>query len=307
MITNQSHKITQKGYFEWWYFHFTSTQLGAINMVLHETDIFGLNHVPYISVSLMLNSGINRYFSRNLNSSEIIRQDDGIYLRVENGIFDEGKQNLNFRVNIDNLRFSGHIRKLVSPGVIKNGILFKDDNSNQKNYWIVQIPYGKFNAKLELDDISYSLDGFAYHDHNWGTAPIQNHFKEWIWGNFGDSQGTVTCYRIKTRNDDIIDRVVLISKQKVLTATRLDTSLLNELSLLQDPEKVNLNTVVIFPEFERKLTMQVNQKNLMRKRLSESHADFNATYCRWFATGELNVTIENRALSGLTEYLCIKK
>ena len=272
-------------------------------MVLHETDIFGLTQFPYISISIKFNNGINRYFSRNLNSSEIIRQGDGIYLKVESGLFDEGKYNLHFRVNINNLQFSGSIQKLFPPTVIKNGILFENDYSNEKSYWIVQIPHGKFNAKLELDNVSYSLDGFAYHDHNWGTALIQNHFKDWIWGNFGDSKGTVTFYRINTQKGDIIDRAVLTTNQKVLTSTKLDTFFLND----KDLDNINMNAVVVFPEFEGKLIMRINEQNLMRKRISESHTNFNATYCRWFSSGELNVTGDNRELCGLTEYLYIEK
>ena len=114
-------------------------------------------------------------------------RDEEIYLRVIGGLFDEDEQGLRFRVHIDDLHFSGWIKKLTPSVVIENGILFEDRDSNRKNWWIVQIPYREFTAKLELNEVNYSLDGFAYQDHNWGTAPIQNHFKDWIWGHFGDS------------------------------------------------------------------------------------------------------------------------
>lgn len=276
-------------------------------MVLHETDIFGLSRVPYISVSLMHYDGTTRYYRRNLTPSEIITQDQGIYLRAMDNLFDEDEQALHFRVHIGDLRFSGCIRKLILPVVIENGILFEDNDSRQKNWWIVQIPYGEFNAKLELNGVSYSLDGFAYQDHNWGTALIQNHFKDWIWGHFGDSQGAVTFYRIETPSGDLIDRVILTSRMKVLTATKLHTSFLNELSSSPKPEKVNSDVWVTFPEYGGKLTFHLSQTNLMRRRLSELYPGFLATYCRWSASGQLNTLIENRALRGVAEYLRIRR
>ena len=276
-------------------------------MVLHETDIFGLSRVPYISVSLMLDDGTTRYYRRNLTPFEIITQDGGIYLRVMDGLFDEDEQGLHFRVHIDDLRFSGCIRKLIPPAVIENGILFEDNDSRQKNWWIVQIPYGEFSAKLELNGVSYPLDGFAYQDHNGGTAPIQNHFKDWIWGHFGDSQGAVTFYQIEAPNGDLIDRVILASQLNVLTATKLDTSFLNEISNLVNPEKVNFNVWVTFPEHGGKLTFHLIQRNLMRRRLSESYAGFLATYCRWSAFGELDTLGVKRELRGVVEYLRIRR
>lgn len=302
-VTNQSHKLDQEGYFEWWYVHFVSEEGGRINIVLHETDIFGLNRVPYISISLLLNDGVARHYRRDLTPSEIITQNGGTYLQATDGLFDEDEQGLHFRVHIDDLQFSGCIRKLAPPAVIEDGILFED--GSRKNWWVAQIPYGEFDAKLELDGVSYSLNGFAYQDHNWGTAPIQNHFKDWIWGYFGDSQGAITFYRIGTLNGDLIDRVVLTSRMEILTATRLDTPFLNELSSILIPEKANSDVLVTFPEYGGKLTFQLSQRNLMRKRLSEPYADFLVTYCRWAASGELNALRERRSVRGVAEYLYI--
>lgn len=306
VVSNQSHKVAQKGYFEWWYFQFAFKQ-GRINLILHETDIFGLSQVPYISVSFFLNGGITRYYRRNLTPSEIISQGDGMYLKVLDGLFDEKEQSLGFQVHIDDLQFSGCIRKLVPPTMPENVILFKDNTYLQKNWWVVQIPYGEFNTKLKLNGVTYSLNGFVYQDHNWGTAPIYNHVKDWIWGHFSDNQGAITFSKIETLNGDLIDYVILVSRTKISTATNFNTSFLNEITNLVKPEKINSDISLTFPEHAGEFTFNLSQRDLMRKRLSESYAGFFATYCRWSAFGELNILGEKRALRGIAEYLRIRR
>ncbi len=41
---NGSHRLPE--YFEWWYFHFATSDGATINLVLHETDILGIKHSP---------------------------------------------------------------------------------------------------------------------------------------------------------------------------------------------------------------------------------------------------------------------
>ncbi|KKS77878.1 MAG: hypothetical protein UV74_C0002G0006 [Candidatus Woesebacteria bacterium GW2011_GWB1_43_14] len=53
-LVNGSHFSEATGYFEWWYFHFASASGFVANIVLHETDIFGLRKSPYVSMSHQL-------------------------------------------------------------------------------------------------------------------------------------------------------------------------------------------------------------------------------------------------------------
>ena len=81
---NSSHRCTDLGYFEWWYLHFISEENKIFNVMLHETDVFGLDKQTYISLSLLSKSG-SRYFRRALSPDCISTQ--GRYLNFEdNGI-----------------------------------------------------------------------------------------------------------------------------------------------------------------------------------------------------------------------------
>ncbi|GAI25690.1 unnamed protein product, partial [marine sediment metagenome] len=137
------------------------------------------------------------------------------------------------------LQFVGYIEKLLPPVVIQGGILFEDMNTQAKKWWVAQIPLGKFKARLVLEDNDYHLDGFAYLDHNWGTAPIQDHVRDWIWGYFAGSGQATIFYRIQMLDKVVIDRGILTSKMRALTTTRLITSSLDKLSMLTNPEKVD--------------------------------------------------------------------
>lgn len=53
------------------------------------------------------------------------------------------------------------------------------------HHWVVADPMCAFSGKVELSGpggYSLALAGSAYHDHNYGTAPIGDGLSRWIWG-----------------------------------------------------------------------------------------------------------------------------
>jgi hypothetical protein len=71
-VANASHR--QPAYFEWFYFHFVTDDGAALNMVLHETDIFGLKQQPYLSLSMLLPGQEPCYLRRDLAGVEMGRE-----------------------------------------------------------------------------------------------------------------------------------------------------------------------------------------------------------------------------------------
>ncbi len=84
-LLNSSHRPPP--YFEWFYIHFVTADGVALNLVLHETDIFGLQQAPYISMTVLIPDQQPQYLRHDLEDSAIAR--GGPYLRVGEGIITE--------------------------------------------------------------------------------------------------------------------------------------------------------------------------------------------------------------------------
>lgn len=285
-----------------------SAQPIKINIVLHETDIFGLERVPYVSISLLFeDTGKNYYYRRALTTYESIIQDGGEYLSVTDNVFNEDERHIDFRICIDQIRLLGNIDKLVSTIAINGGLLYKDRDSPSKNWWVVQIPLGSFRANLDFQGTCRQLDGFAYLDHTWGTAPIQNHFRDWVWGYFAQSGNAAQFYRIGTIDRKIIDRGAIISRTCAMATDKLITPFLDVLATMTKPEEVKLDSWVVFPHQDRKIEFSLKETDLMRVRVDEPHPGFVTTYCRWNAIGRGEDVKPKELLAGVVEYLRIRR
>src|SRR5437899_117784 len=92
-LVNGSHHSPELGYFEWWYFHFATLDGLTINVVLHETDIFGLSKSSYVSMSLLLPNQKPQYYHLRYEQGQIQRGID--VLKVSDGSFTEDSKDIN--------------------------------------------------------------------------------------------------------------------------------------------------------------------------------------------------------------------
>lgn len=301
-------------YCERWYFQVVSDSGFAASVVLHETDIFGLEKNPYISISLRLPDGEIKYGRTSLdidrkNTTRSFKNlcfDGGVCLNskiieTENHI----KMALNF---FDDIYFETQIRKQYSPIVINDGVLYDDPRLSGKSYWTVNIPFGTCKVKLKVEGKEYEFDCFAYQDHQWGNLPFQNFARDWVWGNFCNSRMSLMFFIIAA-NDGIINRQALISKDKIFITSGkpkhnpcylIDTSL----------NAQNIDSATKMPQilldWDEDIYFSLIPSNILRSRINEEYSGFTATYLRWASYG-IYSEHSNMPLYGITEYMRIRK
>ncbi len=109
---NCSHR--PEPYFEWFYFHFVTPDGIAVNMVLHETDIFGLKRHPYLSLTVSMPDRQPIYLKRHLPGDIIAKEQP--FLQVGAGMIIEGGQAIRFDIPLPGQGyFAVEITKLAPP------------------------------------------------------------------------------------------------------------------------------------------------------------------------------------------------
>jgi predicted secreted hydrolase len=48
--------------------------------------------------------------------------------------------------------------------------------------WLVAVPEGEIRGTLTADDMTRTVTGSGYHDHNWGNVSPADIFDDWWWG-----------------------------------------------------------------------------------------------------------------------------
>lgn len=276
-----------------------------INTVLHESDIFGLKIKPYYSLSLLTKDKRASHFLMNLTKGVIKRRTK--YLRVTPKIVWEKEKTVDFSFNFsEGVKFYGKITKLLRPAIINKGRLLRDERTNKESFWIVQIPHGYFDGVLEIKDRKQKLTGYVYQDHQWGNINIQYLISDWTWGHFGTRDKAVIFFKILTQNRKVVDRSLIIDKNKIVLNSDFQTGRLNSLSKKMFPDEQRSVSEIYFPKNRLKLKFFTSEHNIMRKRLKEKYADFKATYIRWSSLGKLYSSGKSIKMPGITEYLRIR-
>lgn len=144
-LLNSSHR--PEPYFEWFYFHFVTTDGMAINMVLHETDIFGLKQDPYLSLTALTPGRQPIYLKRDLPGNSIAKAQE--FLQVGEGLIVESNEAIRFDIPLPGQGFFvGEITKLASPLMIQGGLLYEEPSTGRTSHWIVLVPHATFTQRF---------------------------------------------------------------------------------------------------------------------------------------------------------------
>lgn len=301
-LVNGSHFSKVVGYFEWWYFHFATTAGFYSNIVLHETDIFGLKKSPYISMSFQFPHREPQYLRMTISDGSIAKGSE--YLSQSDGFFRESASEVEIDITFSSEKtFEVVITKLAKSLMFNDCILYQE--GDKRNYWRLQVPLGRFNGVLKIKGDKYPVEGVAYHDHQWGNISIQDFVSDWVWGHFSSKESSAVFFVIQTQESDLIERYVVVSPYSVQSSVNHgQVPHLVKLAKSSSPELWKSKPVVTFP-FGTTLKTKVSPNILLRSRINEVHTGFMITYLRW--TGDAILSSSNSFLYGITEYIRVRK
>jgi hypothetical protein len=294
-ISNGAHIDGLGGQYEWWYFDFVDEKGGSINLVLHATDIFGINAESYYSLSFLLGNGVKGYL-RGAKTGFGINKNQK-YIDTDGQLIIERADSIEFNLPFENnILLIGKIKKDIPVDQVDRSVLY--ETKHGFGIWYPSVLSGKFDIQLKIDGKTELLSGYAYHDHQWGNLPIQRYVSDWVWGHFCKNDVGIVFFKIKTNTGDIINRYYCSNSGESLGGTgNIDVNLLQKLTNSSNPELLNLGLNVNFEEIS--FSYHIEPSKIMRKRTKENVENKIFTYLRWGT----DCVINGKKMSGVTEYM----
>ncbi len=168
--------------FGWKYFHFIDPSGLRVNIVEHQTDIFGLEKKPYMTMVV-----------------KEPKKDPTRFKGVPNLTWEtkSNEKSGKFDFTFDNARFSGIIQEITECKNLGDIVLYEDD-LGRKSHWAVDIPYGKISAELKTLQGEKLITGYVYQDRQWGDILIQEWVKNWTWTHLANKDLFVVIFCINT-------------------------------------------------------------------------------------------------------------
>lgn len=101
---------------------------------------------------------------------------------------------------------------------------------DQYHRWVVHIPRAKTTGHITVDGpeghLELDIDGYGYHDHNYGTVSLAATVKRWFWARGADHEHTVIAAHLiprdAIRHHEWLDNVVYVGTKARVVAGAVD-------------------------------------------------------------------------------------
>lgn len=259
-----------------------------MNVIDHKTDIFGICKDPYMTMTVKESSKEPERFKGRSNLYWVLK---------------EGGVSGSFKAEFNNALISGEFNEVPKHTSPNDLILHKEGEGRNSN-WSIDTPFANVSGTLETHEGIRTLSGFLYQDRQWGSMPIQDWVKDWIWTHIANNNLFVLSYCINSVDGRNFRYLMQGTMHGVSVRKDPETPYFQDLidSDYLDSELINAKIGV-----PKKLSAEfvLSPENIMRFRIEKSHQNFSASYVRWSVVSDTNTFGE--PLYGVSEYMRIRK
>jgi hypothetical protein len=280
--------LQKQGNFSWRYFHFIDTAGTRINVIEHETDIFGLEKNPYMTM-VIKNPGLEPV--RLKGESNVI---------WERNLVEKSGE---FEFVCQNVRFIGTVSEALHYKDFADILLYQD-SMGRESHWAVDVPYGKIKGTLTTPHEEKQINGYMYQDRQWGDIPLQEWIKDWTWAHLANKDLFVIIFCINTMDGKKSWHAISGQGEEVSLNNNFQVSGLPELTEAKNPTS-NIFRVEIKIPGKSPISFSLQPEDIMRLRMDEKHPDFSANYIRWSIKGSSDQSTD--PMQGIAEYIKIEK
>lgn len=309
------------GSYEWWYFDgedhkgeyqfviifyegcpFSPDYIRSAEKHPDHINSFAEEH-PAVSISVYRNGKTIFYSLAEYSKTESTFNRDKISIKIGKSTlegFIENEQ-LAFALRIEETlptgeKFSGILR--FSSPLPKNDLLNSDEDqgTTKSHIWNLTQPKAFVKGVISINqkdrhEKPIIFEGIGYHDHNIGSEPMRNAFKDWHWGRVHFLDMTLVYY-ITNQNG--------VSHPKAWLIGPDNASIIEETTDISiDGNKTN----AFFLSAARRIIIKFKERNIQLN--TEDVLDSGPFYYRFNTSAKLTSSIEdeNQLTSGISEYI----
>lgn len=231
----QSKKL-KPGSYEWWYFDVMSKEGYSLVVIFYDGNPFSrryiekltsnsetnASHFPAISISLY-KDGLPIFYSfEEVTPEEAEFSETQPFGTIGNNSFEglRDQNELTYKVILN--------QKLETGDSLSGSLIFKSPEKDlsenfhseegahkSEHCWNLIMPYSTVVCNLTLDGYlneKIEFKGRGYHDHNTGTEPMMDSFREWYWGRYHMSNNATLIFYLMSVNGEWKKKVWLFDE-----------------------------------------------------------------------------------------------
>lgn len=176
-------------HFDWRYTHFVTEDL-FVNVIVHDTCMFGFYQNPYVSFCIWYNGKIqHQRFEFSTDQ----------YTEIKQSICRIGS-NKQFGLSLGELTIAGELtKKYVAPTM--NYQIYKTSDYDI-SHWDIVTAHAIFTGQITYAGYTVPCEAVVYQDHQYGSLPVQMFLDKWIWRVESSPLYTNCCFSFSFQNGE---------------------------------------------------------------------------------------------------------
>ena len=177
---------------EWWYFDFSFDNGYKAVATLHHHNMMMMPHIPTMQLFVYPPDGPPKakYWALRPGQENSVSPDRCL-VRMGDMLAEDTGNGYRLVMDMKELAIDVTITNLVPSWKCGSGVLWADQDSGAVTGWTVAVPRGNVKGTLRVEGEAMAVTGQGYHDHNYGTAEMDNPFWGWYWGRIFDPKYTL--------------------------------------------------------------------------------------------------------------------
>jgi hypothetical protein len=187
--------------FEWWYFDCQfddgSTLVVTFSNKPHTSPAGPL--APTVLVIRQHPDGSRTHVEPVFAAGDFAAATDHCDVRIGANTVTGDLDTYRLHLEVDGLTADVEIERKAPSWRPGAGITYFDSHKKHYLAWVVPVPYGTVSARITEGGTTRTLQGSAYHDHNWGNHLMGSFLDHWYWGRAHLGDYTLVYVMMTTR------------------------------------------------------------------------------------------------------------
>jgi hypothetical protein len=200
---NGDHYLSERDFFEWWYFDVAFDNGYRLVAVLHSSLYNAVDHKPTVDVRITPPEGPSVLAAGRYDRTDYCAATDHCDVRID-GCRAVAQDPNHYTLHLEQGNVTADlIYESCLPGWRPGtGFLFADDATGHFFKWVVPLPRAEVRGALTVAGRSMTVQGIGYHDHNWGNFVLADAFSHWYWGRLFTDDGAVVFGNVVGHGSD---------------------------------------------------------------------------------------------------------
>jgi predicted secreted hydrolase len=285
----------EKNYYEWWYFDASFTNEYHIVITYHYRNFFLPGMPPSLQFFIYKPDGtrVDRYAV--CKPEEISADPNYCNLQMGKSWARDCGDHYEIVMDINGTGFKLNFKNTAPPWKPGTGYNYKNEENGMVAGWVIPMPSASVTGELYIKGSTIPVEGYGYHDHNWGNYHTSQTFRGWYWGRVHNDRYTIDFGWVLPRDKEmpVVSPLLLARDNEIVLSTDIINTELNDFVVDEKlKQKYPREVTVTTDSLGVKMKLSIKTHRVVEQMNLPKTMEWEQYYYRFLANYTLDLEID---------------